>query len=114
MTRRNESWGRYGKVSVSRDSRGRFVSWKRIVNFFSGDYGEKRVAVYGYCFADEGKSSRRYEFSGNGRDLYQAVAQAQRIVPRKRFVTVSAEEFLDDPFTYGTDGFWIDRPEVDS
>jgi hypothetical protein len=116
MTRRKiERWGRYGKVSVSRDERGRFVSWKRVVSdFFSYGYGEKRVAVYGYCFTDKGSSSRRYEFHGNGRELYQAVLQAHGLVPRKRFVTVSAEDFLDDPFEYGTGGYWINPPEVES
>jgi hypothetical protein len=109
-----ESWARRGRVNVSRDARGRFVSWKPIFNPFSYGEGEKRVAVYGFCLTDEGKSSRRYEFSGNGRKLYQAVALAQRMVPRRRFVTVSAEEFLDDPLTYGIGGYWIGRPDVES
>jgi hypothetical protein len=34
--------------------------------------------------------------------------------PKARFVEVSAEEFLEDPFEYGTWGRWIDRPEVES
>jgi len=115
MTRRSENWRRYGKVSVTRDRYGRFVKWKRVVTKpLSYGLGEKRVAVYGYCLTEEGGSSRRYEFYGNGRELYQAVIQAHGLVPRRRFVTVSAEDFLDDPFEYGTWGYWIDRPEVES
>ena len=116
MTSRRETWRRYGRVSVSRDARGRFVSWKRIVlKPFSYISGEKRVAVYGYCVTEDGeKYSGRYEFSGSGKELYQAIIQAHSLVPRGRFVEVSAEEFLQEPFDYGVWGRWIDRPEVES
>ena len=116
MTRRRENWRGYGRVSVSRDARGRFVSWKRmILKPFSYVSGEKRVAVYGYCVNEEMEQySARYEFSGSGRELYEAIIQAHKLVPRNRFVEVSAREFLEDPFEYGTWGRWIDKPEVES
>lgn len=54
----------------------------------------------------------RYEFSGKGKDLYKAVIEAHKIVP-KGFVDVSAEEFLRHPERYGFEGSWIER-EVES
>lgn len=54
----------------------------------------------------------RYEFRGKGKDLYKAVIEAHRIMP-KGFVDVSAEEFLKHPEKYGFEGEWIDR-EVES
>jgi hypothetical protein len=107
MKNRTEYWQRYGKVSVSRDKRGRFLGWSRLMD------NEKWISVYGNCMTNEGVSSRRYDIYGKGKELYQAVTQAHKIVPRKRHVQVSAEDFLDDPFTYGTSGYWIDR-EVES
>jgi len=56
--------------------------------------------------------SGRYEFYGKGKDLYEAVVKAQKIVP-KGFVTVSAEKFLKHPEKYGFEGEWIER-EVES
>lgn len=114
MPYRTENWGKRGKVTVTRDAKGRFVSWKPMINTFSYGFSRKSVAVYGYCITEEGKSSRRYEFSGDGRAIYQAVALAQHIVPKKRFVTINAEAFIDDPYVYGTEGYWIDRPEINS
>jgi hypothetical protein len=116
MTRRRESWGRYGNVTVTRDSRGRFVSWKRIIQkpFYYAS-GEKSIAVYGDCVTEDGERySGRYEFDGNGRELYEAVVQAHSLVPRKRFVSVSAKDFLEDPFEYGVWGQWVDRPDIES
>ena len=52
--------------------------------------------------------SGRYEFSGRGRDLYEAVVRAHRFMP-KGFVDVSAEEFLKHSEDYGYEGSWIDR-----
>lgn len=56
--------------------------------------------------------SGRYEFHGDGKDLYKAVRKAHEIVP-KGFVDVSAEKFLGHPEKYGFEGMWIER-EVDS
>jgi len=53
----------------------------------------------------------RYEFHGKGRDLYKAVAKACQIVPktRARYVDVSAEESLNNPEKYGSEGVWIEK-----
>jgi len=53
----------------------------------------------------------RYEFSGKGRDLYRAVIEAKHRVP-KDFVEVSAEDYLEDPERYGTEGSWIESEVV--
>lgn len=50
----------------------------------------------------------RYEFHGNGKELYKAVVKAHHIVPRG-FVEVSAEEFLRNPENYGYEGSWIEK-----
>lgn len=50
----------------------------------------------------------RYEFEGSGKELYQAVRKAQKVMP-KGFVTVSAKEFLQHPEKYGHSGSWIER-----
>ena len=50
----------------------------------------------------------RYEFHGKGKDLYRAVIEAHRIVPRG-YVDVSAEEFLKNPEKYGFEGEWIEK-----
>jgi hypothetical protein len=39
MTSRKENWKGLGRVSVSRDERGRFVHWERIVSVFRGARG---------------------------------------------------------------------------
>lgn len=57
-------------------------------------------------------SKGRYEFSGKGRDLYQAVIKAHHVMP-KGYVDVPAEKFVKDPERYGLSGRWIDR-EVES
>ncbi len=54
------------------------------------------------------EKSRRYEFSGSGKDLYKAIVKAHDVVPRG-FVRVSAEKFLKHPERYGTVGDWVDR-----
>jgi hypothetical protein len=115
---RTENWGKRGKVIVSRDEHGRFKSWRKWVPAppaYSMDYGAKSVAIYGYANIDGGRHSRRFEFTGSGRDLYRAVRLAQSIVPsgKKRFVSVSAREFLSRPYHYGEAGVWVDK-EIES
>jgi len=105
-----EIWKRRGQVEVSRDRRGRFVSWHRIIREVVG----KRVAVYGRARVKGRVSSRRYEFYGRGRDLYHAVVLAIDYPPKQRFVTVSAKEFISNPFKYGGGGHWVAEPEVES
>jgi len=54
----------------------------------------------------------RYEFHGQGRNLYKAVVKAHQVMP-SGFVDVSAEEFLKNPEKYGSEGSWIEA-EVES
>jgi len=78
----------------------------------------RRVALYGiFRVWDEEKQDYveyggRYEFSGNGRELYKAIAKAQFIMPRG-WVDVSAAEFLRNPQKYGMASDWVER-EVES
>ena len=58
----------------------------------------------------EGKG--RYEFHGQGKDLYKAVVKAHQVMP-KGYVDVSAEKFVEHPERYGLEGEWIDR-EIES
>jgi hypothetical protein len=109
-----EYWKRYGRVTVTRNTKGQFVKWRpapkpRMSRMHFGFYG-KQVSVYGHCSNGVGQ---RYDFHGTGRDLYKAIHLAHRIVPKRRFVRVSARDFLANPFQYGERGHWVDR-EVES
>lgn len=104
-----EIWKRRGRVEVSRDKRGRFVSWHKIVREVVG----KRIAVYGRARVNGKVSSRRYEIYGRGKDLHRAVALALNYPPKRRFVTVSAKKFNSNPSKYGLKGFWIEK-EIES
>lgn len=57
------------------------------------------------------KGKGRYEFHRKGKDLYKAVVKAHQIVP-KGYVDVFAEEFLNNPEKYGSEGFWIEKDVV--
>ena len=108
-----ENWKRYGRVSVTRNSKGQFVKWQRVStprSFFGFGFFGKQVSVYGHCSNGVGQ---RYDFHGTGRDLYKAIHLAHRIVPKRRFVRVSASAFLANPYRYGERGYWIVR-EVES
>jgi hypothetical protein len=109
-----ENWGRYGRVSVTRDERGRFVHWELYVEaLIRKTYYGKSIAIYGIGVNRFGRKSRRYEFFGVGRELEQAVRRAIHLPPKDRFVSVSAREFLDNPYKYGSEGYW-DDVKVDS
>ena len=54
----------------------------------------------------------RFEFSGKGKDLYQAVIAANNVVP-KGYVKVNAEKFLEKPEAYSSEGVWI-KKEIES
>jgi len=91
-------------------------------------YSGKHIAVYRYAttsrynklakkFGLTKSYSARFEFYGNGKDLAKAVRLAlRRIVPRfeRPFVECSARAFLRDPYRYGEDGEWVDRPNIES
>lgn len=72
-----------------------------------------RVSVYGSAWVKGVHGNRRYEFYGNGRELQEAVIQALGLPPKRRFVTVFAEEFLEESYKYGKEGYWTDY-EVES
>lgn len=109
-----ETWKRRGSVEDSRNAKGQFISWHRISAVIFAGFTGRKVAVYGTCMINGRRDSRRYEFSGGtGKDLQRAIILAHRIVPRFRFVDVSAREFLSSPFKYGVEGYWTDR-EVSS
>jgi hypothetical protein len=114
MRYQTESWGKRGQVKVARDTKGRFVSWQRITiesrRSYAVEYSGKQVSVYGQASNGVGQ---RYDFYGSGRELYRAIYLAHRIVPKERFVSVSAREFLSRPYRYGEKGYWIDR-EIES
>lgn len=111
---RKENWGSRGKVSVTRDERGRFVHWELWVDAIirKATYG-KTISVYGVGVNKYGRKSSRYDFSGTGRELEQAVRTAVHIPPKDRFVRVSARAFLSNPYKYGAEGHW-DGVKVDS
>ena len=50
----------------------------------------------------------RYELSGNGSDLYKAVIEAHRYMPKEKVVEVSAEKFIKNPEKFGVRGSWIE------
>jgi len=91
---------------------------------FSG----KHIAVYRYATTQRYRKlarkagmplsySARFEFYGNGKDLAKAVRLAlSGIVPRfeKPHVECSARAFLRNPYRYGEDGEWVDRPNIES
>ncbi len=61
--------------------------------------------------------SARFEFYGSGRDLKKSVRLAYSgFVPRKEwaFVECSARDFLNNPYKYGEEGFWVGRPNIES
>jgi hypothetical protein len=88
----------------------------------------KHIAVYRYATTQRYRKlarkagmplsySARYEFYGNGKDLAKAVRLAlSGIVPRweKPHVECSARAFLNNPYRYGEDGEWVDRPNIES
>lgn len=53
------------------------------------------------------KTDGRYEFTGKGKDLYRAVIEARRRIPRGYF-EVEAEEFLAHPERYSQEGRWVE------
>lgn len=50
----------------------------------------------------------RFEFYGSGKALYQAIKMATNYVPKKKTVSVSAQDFIKYPLEYGDYGTWIE------
>ena len=116
MATKTENWKGWGRVSVSRDARGRFVHWERIISVFRGN----AVSVYGSVRTRHGVYDARYDIeygspsTGTVRELRDAIEIAIHLPPKRRFITVGAREFLRHPDQYGERGRWIERPEVES
>ena len=116
MATKTENWKGWGRVSVSRDARGRFVHWERIISVFHGN----AVSVYGTAKTKFGRYGARYDLEygtpskGTVKELRDAVALALHLPPKKRFTTVGAREFLSHPYDYSAGGHWIGRPDVES
>ena len=53
------------------------------------------------------RTDGRYEFTGQGKDLYKAVIEARKRVPFD-YVEVEAKEFLGHPERYGEPGEWVE------
>ena len=116
-TPRRENWKGRGNISVTRDARGRFVHWERIISVFRGH----AVSVYQTAVTRHGRYEARYDFeygsssTGTVRELSDAIAIAMHLPPKRRFVAVGAKEFLKNPGQFGDrEGRWVARPEVDS
>ena len=61
-------------MNVTRDRRGRLVSWETVVeNVYNKAIFGKGIAVYGTAHNRFGIESKRYEFYGTGRDLERTV-----------------------------------------
>lgn len=109
---------KYRKASWTIRAKGR-PSRKRLKQFFA-QFQEKQVAVYGYGKTDWERTpySARFEFYGSGREILKAVQKviSECWVPyRKRaFVTVSAKAFLNNPYAFGKQGWWVWKPNVRS
>jgi riboflavin synthase alpha subunit len=89
MTGRIERWERYGRVKVTRDKKGRFIHWEKLISVVSELMQGKAVAVYGTCRTKYGTKSRRYEFvGGTGRELYECIAWAIHHPPSARESTM--------------------------
>jgi hypothetical protein len=70
-----------------------------------------RASLYPPFYCSE--SAHNVTFFGVGRELEQAVRRVIHLPPKDRFVSVSAREFLDNPYKYGSEGHW-DGVKVDS
>jgi len=90
----------YGTYEAKEPVRQRY--WKRRIDGIRQRYWKKTKQTR--KVVTEG----RYEFHGSGKDLYKAVVKAHRTVPKK-FLDVSAKEFLRHPERYGVEGEWIER-----
>lgn len=124
---RTEKW-KIGRVKVTRNDRGRFVSWHKIRQYRRGitaqgrwkagvsrarfrAYGGKKVASYGTVHL----KSKRVQMYGSGKQTYQAMILVAKHPPKKQFLTISAEALLESPEEYlDMRGRWDVRPEIKS
>lgn len=111
MPTRNETWKGKGEFTVTRDNRGRFISWVKFVEIVSSiSFSGKSVVMFGTAKTSKGTTSCRFDFvGGTGRELYRAIAYATKHPPKGRFVTVRTRDFLANPSRYSTEGYWLDK-----
>jgi hypothetical protein len=115
---------------VTRNRKGRFVSWHKIRPYRRRQaarhwaasserrqiallQGQKRVAIYGTTRNWRGVVKRnRMEIAGSGRELYNAVVMMHHgQVPKRPYTIKRAEDVGPDDFE---GGYWIEGPEVES
>jgi hypothetical protein len=105
-----ETWKKLGKVEVTRNSKGHFITWRKYVPpIFPHALIGKSISVYGIVWTNYGPTSYRYEFpweSASGREIYEAVRKARHIPPKKPVTRVNVRDFLANPYKYGMIGFW--------
>ena len=90
----------YGSYETKEPVRQRY--WKRRKDGIKQRYWKKTTRMKKVVKAG------RYEFHGSGKDLFRAVAEAQKTMP-KGYVDVSAKEFLEHPEKYGVEGTWTEE-----
>lgn len=112
MVSKKETWKKYGEVRVTRDEKGRFVHWLKVI---PRAFNTKSVAVYGYVLSKGRVESRRAQVFGRGRDLRIVMPLLIRHPPKSRFLTIKAERLSATPYRYlDMEARWVDRPEAES
>jgi hypothetical protein len=124
-----ETWKKRGKVRVIRNSKGRFVTWRKVRHYARGKKATTRwreaptrirarkekkgggTQVSAYGTADG--QSKRVQMNGSPQTLYQAMMLVVKHPPKKQFLTISAEALLDDPYKYLEKKEWS-RPRIES
>jgi hypothetical protein len=86
--------------------------WKWVYHRTGSKAGQKwykrRVWKYPKGRYKTVKVRGRYEFYGSGKELYQAIRKAIYYVPKRKTVSVNAEDFVRYPLEYGDYGTWIE------
>lgn len=112
MVSKKETWKKYGEVTVSRDSKGRFVHWEK---FIPRVFTTKSISVYGNVLSNGRVESRRAQVFGRGRDLQHVMTLLIRHPPKDRFLTIEAEKLSATPHRYlDMEARWLNRPEAES
>ena len=110
MTRKTENWKVYGRVNVTRNPRGRFVTWHKVrVSLgrgFAVGYG-KYVAIYGTTRNRKGEvKHNRIELRGSGKQLYRAIKRFHEgIIPKRPYTRKSVEDLTSNDVEIGE---WLD------
>lgn len=132
--RRTETW-KGKRVRVTRNKRGRFVTWRKVRRYTRGKtakqkwgttarerkwkartgrgkrIGGSHIAVYGSA---HGKN-KRIQMGGSPQQLYRAMQLAVKHPPKKQFLTISPEALLNDPEKYfELREYWDARPNIES